>query len=509
LKADDTLQHDGWAMRRRNRQGTAIALAALAALTACTTVGPDFKALPLLAPSSFKAAGLPPALATGLPQATAATAFSRDWWTLFDDPKLNALEQQAMSASRTLAAAEARTERSRALLAAAGADAAPRLSADASAQRLRTSSEVATAPVVQGRRVSIKDNQFSGQGTLNWELDFWGRVRRQNESAQAQLDAATLDSEAARVLLSADVASGYLQLRSLDDELRVLDAATRSRSDALAVAQTRSDAGATTDLDLQRARTELANAEADASDLRRRRAIAENNLAWLTGQPPGELRVTTAAQPLPALPPVAAGLPGDMLQRRPDVAQSLALLHAASAQIGVAQAAFYPTIRLTGYAGLASADLGSLLSAPARIASFGPSFSLPILDGGRNQANLDAAHAAFDEARANFQQRLLTALREVDDALADLQFRRDIGQAQQRAIDAASRAARVARIRYDQGASSYLEVTDSERSLLAAERALAQTRAAQWASTVQLVKVLGGGWQPVRTVSVEAASTGH
>ena len=457
--------------------------AALALLTGCATVGPDFKAPQTNAPAAFKTYGGPTAPALG-----------RDWWTLFNDPQLNALEARALANSPTLAAAAARTERARALLAAAGADAAPRLSADGSAQRFRTSREVATAPVIAGQRRAIEDTQFSGQATLGWELDFWGRVKRQSEAAQAQLDASTLDAEAARVLLCADVASAWLQLRSLDDESRILAAALQGRRDALRVVQTRYDAGATTDLDLQRARTELANADADSAELARRRSMAENGLALLTGQAPSALRVAVSQQTLPLVPTVAAGLPADVLQRRPDVAQSLALLHAANAQIGVAEGAFYPSIRLTGAAGLASNDLGTLLSAPARLFNIGPSISLPVLDGGRNNANLQAAKAAQAEALANFNQRLLVALREVDDALADLAHRQDIAAAQKRAVDAAGKLAQVARTRYEQGASSYLEVTDADRSQLAAERALAQTRAAQWAGTVQLVKALGGGW---------------
>ena len=470
-------------MKKTSLGGAAITLAVLAMLAACTTVGPDFKAPASNAPAAFKSASGP-----------ATPALGRDWWTLFNDPQLNALELHALADSPALAAAAARTERARALLAAAGADASPRLSADGSAQQFRTSREVATAPVVAGQRRALQDTQFSGQATLGWELDFWGRVKRQSEAAQAQLEANTLDAEAARVLLSADVASAWLQLRSLDDEARIQAAALQGRRDALRVVQTRYDAGATTDLDLQRARTELANAQADSAELARRRTLAENGLALLTGQAPAALRVAVSQQVLPLVPAVAAGLPADVLQRRPDVAQSLALLHAASAQIGVAEGAFYPSIRLTGAAGLASSDLGTLISAPARLFNIGPSISLSLLDGGRNTANLRAAQATQTEALANFRQRLLVALREVDDALADLAHRHDIAAAQQRALDAAGKLAQVARTRYEQGASSYLEVTDAERSQLAAARALSQTRAAQWAGTVQLVKALGGGW---------------
>jgi multidrug efflux system outer membrane protein len=464
-----------------------LATVAATALGACALApaGPNFQPEAVQAPAAFKAPG-----------AAGPTALTAQWWTLFQDPQLDALELQALAQSPTLAAAAARTERARALLVAAGADAAPRLTADGSAQRFRSSSEVATAPVVAGRRVAIEDAQLSAQATVAWELDFWGRLKRQSEAAQAQLDAAVLEAQTARVLLSADVASTYLQLRGLDDEARVVRAAQDSRRDALRVVQSRYDAGVTTDLDLQRARTELANAQTDTLELARRRAAVENSLAVLTGQPASTVRLAAAQQALPVVPSVAAGLPSEVLRRRPDVAQAQALLHAASAQIGAAEAAFYPSIRLTGFGGLASADLGTLVSAPARLYGWGPTISLPILDGGRNQASLDAARAAHAEALANFRQRLLVALREVDDALAELQHRGDIAVSQQRAIDAASKLARVARTRYEQGASGYLEVTDAERSLLSAERAWMQTRAAQWGATVQLVKALGGGWVP-------------
>jgi multidrug efflux system outer membrane protein len=172
----------------------------------------------------------------------------------------------------------------------------------------------------------------------------------------------------------------------------------------------------------------------------------------------------------------------------------LALSSAAFSQTGIARAAFYPQIRLTGAAGLASSDLTSLISAPARLFSLGPNISIPVLDSGRNQSNWRAAQAGLDEAQATLQQKVLIALREVDDALSELAHRRTMAQAQQQAITAASRAARVARMRYEKGAASYLEVTDTQRTQLAAERALAQTRTAQWIATIQLIKSLGGGW---------------
>jgi outer membrane protein, multidrug efflux system len=456
-----------------------------ATVAACTAVGPNFKAPDAAAPAAFKTA----------PAAAARTALKDDWWLLFADEQLNALESEALAASPTLAAAQARAERARALLAGTRADELPRVSADGAWGRFRSSREVATAPVVQGQRMAIEANQWQVQSSASWELDLWGRVKRQTEVAQAQLDAASLDAVGARLALTADVASAWLLLRAIDDEARVLVAAQASRKQALQVVQARFDAGATQELDLQRARTELANADADVAELARRRGLADNALALLIGRASSNFNTGLALDPLPAPPEVAAGLPSELLQRRPDLAQSLALLHAASAQIGVAEAAFYPSLRLTGAFGLASQDLASLLSAPARLFSLGPAISLPLLDGGRNQANLAAAQATHAEALANFRQRVLLALREVDDALGDLQQRQVIAAAQGRAAAAADRALRVANLRYEQGAASYLEVTDTDRSALAAQRALAQTRAAQWQATLALVRAMGGGWR--------------
>jgi len=454
----------------------------LAGCISCTAPLPIARPADPATPTTFKT----PVVADGL-------QIGSDWWKLFNDPQLDALEQQALALSPTLAIASARVERARAQSSVVAAEFGPRVTADGAVQRFRTSRDVATAPFIGGQRRAIEDNQFSAQAALGWELDVWGRIKASYAVAQAQLLSTLLEADGMRLMLTAEVASTYLQLRGLDDEGRIVNAATQSRRDARRVVQLRYDVGVVTDLDLERARTELANALADASDLARRRNGLENALAQLTGQAPKELRLPLSGT-VPSAPVIAAGIPSEMLQRRPDISQALALRSAAFAQTGVAQAAFYPQIRLTGAAGLASSDLTSLISAPARLFSLGPSISIPVLDSGRNQANWRAAQAGLDEAQANFQQKILIALREVDDALSELTHRRMTAQAQQQAITAASRATRVARLRYEKGAASYLEVTDTERTQLAAERALAQTRAAQWVATVQLVRSLGGGW---------------
>lgn len=460
---------------------TVLTLVATAALAACTTLGPNYQAPAANAPAAYRAAS-----------PTAGAELQRDWWLMFGDAQLSALEAQALQASPTLAAAAARIERARAVFSGTRADELPRVDVGASETGLRTSGKSVTTPVLGGQAITFEGWQTGVQANLGWEIDLWGRVKRQAEAAQAQLDASTLDAAAARVALTADVAAAYWQWRALADEAAALQRVRDSRANAFKVAQTRFDAGSSTTQDLERVRAELASADADVADLPRRQALVLNQIAALTGQAAAELKLQAA--PLATPPQIRAGLPSELLQRRPDLAQSLAQLHAATAQVGIAEAAFYPSIRLTGSFGYQSKDLSDLISAPARLYNFGPSISLPLFEGGRNQANLAGSKAQVDESLAAFRGRMLQALREVDDALAELQGRANVVEAQNRTLASSSQALAVAKSRYDQGAVSYLDVTEAERTPLATERALAQLRGAQWAATAQLVKALGGGW---------------
>jgi len=459
-----------------------LSLLLTASLAACTTLGPNYQAPAANAPAAYRATA-----------PVAGAELQRDWWLMFGDAQLNALEAQALQASPTLAAAAARVERARAVYAGVRADELPRVDVGGSVTTLRTSAKSVTTPVLGGQAITFDGTQTGIQASLGWEVDLWGRVKRQAEASQAQLDATTLDAAAARVALTADVAAAYWQWRALADEATALQRLRDSRANAFKVAQTRFDAGSSTTQDLERVRAELASADADVADLPRRQALVINQIAALTGQGSADLQLQ-ATTSLPVPPAIRAGLPSELLQRRPDLAQSLAQLHAATAQVGIAEAAFYPSIRLTGSFGYQSKDLSDLVSAPARLYNFGPSISLPIFEGGKNKANLAASKASVDESLAAFRGRMLQALREVDDALAELQGRTATMDAQNRTLASSSQALTVAKSRYDKGAVSYLDVTEAERTPLATERALAQLRGAQWAATAQLVKALGGGW---------------
>jgi multidrug efflux system outer membrane protein len=291
------------------------------------------------------------------------------------------------------------------------------------------------------------------------------------------------------------VARTYYLVRSLDAEKRVIEATIALRRDAVQLQETRNKAGLINEVDVTRARTELATVEAELHAINRVRAQVEHALAVLCGEPPATfvLKVT----PLNTVPPeIPAGLPSSLLQRRPDIVEAEQLLQAASARIGVAKAAFFPTIKLTSTAGLASADLGMLFDGPSRIWSVGPSIHVPVFEGGRNKANLKATEARYEQMVATYRSAILNAFREVEDALSDLSTLASQSEAIERALVAARDTTALANERYQKGLTSYLDVVDAERAVLEADRQASQLRGQRAISTILLAKALGGGWEP-------------
>jgi multidrug efflux system outer membrane protein len=292
------------------------------------------------------------------------------------------------------------------------------------------------------------------------------------------------------------VATAYWQLRGLDTEMAILRSALATRSESQGLIEARFNAGLSNELDVSRARIERANAEADLHEVQRQRNTLEHALAVLVGASPSQ-PVLPAAQDsaLPQPPSIPVGLPASLLGQRPDLASSVETLRAFNAQVGVAEGAFYPSLSLTGNFGYASESLSNLTQGSARQFSFGPlALSLPVFDAGRNRGNLKLARARYDEAVANHEGRLLTALREVEDALSDVAQRQQQGDVQLQAQQAAARALLVAQARYDRGVSTYLDVTDAQRSALAADRAAAQIRTQRLVAAVSVARALGGGW---------------
>lgn len=418
---------------------------------------------------------------------TNAPILPPEWWKVFNDPTLNALEARAVEANQNLKLAAAHVAEARALARVSRSELYPSLGGSSAYTRSRHS-ENRELPLPQ-----TTTEDFTSSFDLSYELDLWGRVRRQVEAVAADASAAETDLQVILLTLTADVARNYQLLRSLDRERGIIEATIAVRQDAVRLQHSRSQAGLNNEMDLTLAHTELANVQAELHTIVRARAQIEHALAVLCGQPPANFSVP--AQQTDVAPPwVPAGLPSDLLERRPDIVEAEQTLQAANAHIGVAKAEFFPKIKLTGTAGFASADLASLVDWPSRIAQFGPSISVPIFQGGRNIANLQAAEARYEQNVAAYRQRILNAFREVEDSLSDLETLALQNEAVLRALASARDTVALATERYERGLSSYLEVVDAQRAALQAERQDTQLRGQRVVTTILLAKALGGGW---------------
>jgi multidrug efflux system outer membrane protein len=435
------------------------------------------------------------------------------WWEVFHDPALDRLETEAMGANQDMRLAIDRIREARAQVRVAAADFYPGINLEPSAMRERSSN---TDPSQRGELLG--NNPFAGlpgasggplilntqpltrtfdlfraPADLNWELDLFGRVKRNKEAARASLEANRADFENALLSVTANVASSYYRLRALDSEIAVLEDTIKTRKEALQIARERLDAGLTGELDVVRASADLAGNEADLLGIQRTRGEVENAIATLLGRPASNFRL--AANPALALvPQIPAGVPSRLLERRPDVAGAERQLAAANARIGVAKAAFFPQIRLTGAAGLESADIGMLFNWQSRVWQLGPSLTLPVFEGGRNKANLHAAQARYDEQLDSYRKQVLVAFEEVETALVDIRTLSAQADAQQRAVAAGRRALELSQQQYLKGAVNFLDVLDAERTLLSNERISAQLLGQRLQAVAQLIKALGGRW---------------
>ena len=412
------------------------------------------------------------------------------WWEAFADSTLNGLEEQALRSNQTLQGVAAGVLRARAVARITAADWLPSVDASGTyTHALRSLSSF-------GGVGSINTDTFSTPIDLSYELDLWGRVRRSFEAARAEAQASEAAFRTALLTLTADVATNFVVLRELDAERDILGQTVTLREQALQLVEQRAAAGVVSQVDVARVRTEVASAESELLDVTRRRAEFENALALLCGQTASDFSVARVALAMTP-PPIPAGLPSQLLERRPDIAEAERQMAAASARIGIAQAAFFPVVRLTGSGGYVSTELSEVFSWDNHVWSLGPSISVPLFAGGRHVAGVKAAQAQYQEAVANYRQRVLVVFKDVEDALANLQLRAGQSEAQGRALASAREAATLSMARYGQGLVSFLEVVDAERSRLQAERAATQVLSQRLLSTVLLIKALGGSWGPV------------
>src|SRR6266568_7406260 len=469
-----------------------VACFALAPLSLCAAVGPNYVHPSNSVPATYKAAELG-AWKEGKPLDNVPKG---NWWEVFDDAALDELEAQALNANQQLKAAVARVDEARATARVARSELLPNLNFDPSWQRQRYS------PNQQPSFGNVTASTFSVPLDLSYEVDLWGRVRRSFESARADAQASLAAFYNILLTLQADVAQNYFALRALDAEIATVTGTVDLRKEQVHLVRSRFEGGIGSELDVTRAETELATTEAEAASLAQRRAELENALAILAGANPGVFKLSaldeanTKWNPQP--PVVPAGLPAELLERRPDVAEAERQLASANARIGVAKAAFFPVLSLTGSGGYVSGDIDSLFNWESRTWSLGPSLSLPIFAGGRNRANYKRSQAAFDESVARYRQQVLVAFGEVENSLSGIRHLVDQAAAQQRAVANASRAAELATDRYRSGIVSYLEVVDASREALQAERGNAQLAGQRLIAAVQLIKALGGGWTEPR-----------
>ena len=465
------------------------AMVAAVLLSACATA-PEYRKPALDMPAAWKVEA---PWREGTPNDGAPKG---PWWQGFGDPQLDQLEQQALAGSPTLALASARLAQARAVLAAASAGLYPQVGVSAREARQRVS---ANRPLSSYSSPNFATSQYDFVGllTVGYEADLSGRVQRTIEGAGASVEQSAADLENVRLLLTADLATAYFNLRALDIELDVLSRALDLQRRALDLATTRHDLGATSGLDVAQQQALLDSTLAQVDVLQKQRAQFEHAIAALTG---AAAPVFSLAQEIKVLvpPAVPIGVPSDVLERRPDVASAERAMAAANAQIGIANAAFYPSITLGGTFGAETRSLPALFDLPSVIWSLGAAVAQPLFDGGRLRANLEGARASYDGTVANYRRVVLTVMQEVEDGIIGLAaLERAYTQAQV-AVGSATRVLELATSRYEGGVATYLDVITAQQGLLNAERLAAQLLGQRLLTAVFLVKALGGDWQETK-----------
>jgi multidrug efflux system outer membrane protein len=467
--------------RSRRLPVVAIAFALSCALAGCLSLAPPYEQPAMPVPGTFPGA-------TGNAAGTAPTAAEIGWQDYFADPELRQLIATALDHNRDLRLAMQRVEEARALYGIRRADQLPTIGVEADFARSRVPADLTGI----GRAVTASQYQV-GVGIASWELDFWGRVANLREAALQNYLASDAAREAVRLTLIEQVADSYLALRELDERLALAHETIASREQSYRIFTRRYRVGAISKLDLTQVETLWRQALALGTELEQARAQQANALQLLVGTP---IDVPPAAAKLDddaVMRDLPAGLPSDLLANRPDIVAAEYQLRAANANIGSARAEFFPRIALTGAFGTASTQLSGLFSGPSRTWNFGPSVSLPIFDMGRRSANLEAVTAQREQAITSYERAIQSAFRDVADALAAREWLAEQVGTLQATVEAQAERARLARLRYDHGASPFLEVLDAQRDLLLAQQQLVQTRRALLSSRVSLYAALGGG----------------
>jgi multidrug efflux system outer membrane protein len=454
-------------------------------LAGCS-VGPDYQRPAVETPANFKSAS---------DTDKASPQLGQNWWTLFGDPELNKLEEEAIQSNQNIKAAMASVDQARAIARETGSANFPTISFDPSAIRSRTSANAAPANSgLFGANTSRTETEYTLPFDLNYEVDIWGQVRRAVEAANAQVQVSLDQYEVVLQSLEADLAQDYFSLRSYDAQNETLTATVDTYRKQLALTQTEYKAGLEGEADVASAEALLDSTITLQEENSRLRQEEEFAIAVLLNQPPAEFSLPV--NPLKDEPPIIpAGLPADLLRRRPDVAAAEHTLAAASAEVGVAVSQFYPQLSLTGDAGFESIKTSNLLDWESRIWSLGPSLSLPLFNGGKLQSELDQQKAIYQQDLAEYRIQVLSAYQDVENSLTDLHTRADEAKSQAAAVSASQDYVRLTDLQYRQGLLAYLDVIDANRTLLSNQLAAEQILNERLASTVLLIKALGGGWE--------------
>jgi NodT family efflux transporter outer membrane factor (OMF) lipoprotein len=456
---------------------------ALLQLTGCA-VGPKYHPPAVQAPLAYKELG------DWKPAQPNDQNLGGEWWKIFQDPQLDALEAQVNVSNQNLKAAEAQFRQARAALRYNRADYYPTVTAGSSATRTRVSANAPTNLTLRGTTY----NDFVLPVDISYQADVWGRVRKNVESYREQAQASAADLATVNLSMHADLAIDYFQARSLDAEEQLLNSTVKEYEDALELNQSRFEGGIASEVDVEQAKTQLQTTRATAIDVGVLRAQYEHAVAILIGKPPAEFSLPPL--PLTAPPPrVPVGVPSDLLERRPDIASAERLVASANAQIGVAKSAYYPMISLGASGGFESSSITTLLQGPSSLWSVGLSAVGTIFDVGRRRALTDQARAAYDTQVATYRENVLTGFQQVEDNLAAVRILENEASVQDEAVVAAQRSLDLSITRYKGGVTTYLEVITAQSAALSDQVTAVNILGRRMANTVLLIQALGGGWE--------------
>jgi multidrug efflux system outer membrane protein len=469
-----------------------IGFAAVLLLAGCS-VGPDYVPPTVPQSSTYKES------MGNWKKAEPQDAIARgNWYSIFHDQELNKLEAQAQANNQNLRAAVARVTEARAVARESEADFYPEIDFTADGSRSSTSPNNG-AQLAQTKAQGAPSDRFTYNSAtvvpfdLSYEVDIWGQVRRAFEASGDLAQASLADMENVLLMLRSDVATNYFALRSLDSEIAVQRKTIAAYQDNLKLTNSRFTGGISTELDVEQAKATLAAAQSQLGAFQQNRAQFEHAIAVLVGQPPASFAVPF--NPLDLTPPsIPPGLPSDLLERRPDVAAAERRVAAQNAEIGVAIAAYFPVVRLTGQTGFDSGDLAMLFNWESRIWSIGPSIQFPIFEGGRIDANIKQNRAAYEENVANYRQSVLVAFQDVEDSLSSIRYLRSQYDYENTAYQSYQRALDLTNARYTSGLVSYFDVIQAQNLALSAQQLTVQLAGNRMAATVHLIKALGGGW---------------